>query len=458
MGSSDIEGGEDRGSHTVEDAGGTGLVGEMPSASDVTGTWILTPDEDLADTTLPYPRYTRNDQWLGSNGKAERSLNGSDRAIPQLEPIRIPKVQRGIIREREEPSLLVWGTTFLAFVMAVAAITTGRILFKRMGIQSQNGGLPLDCEALECYAKELDKGQTELEQAWGRASAPVKAAFATLYVPGAPIKPPACPLGLFLETLEALRALERPTAVASDADKRTYALRLRLATAAVRAATVRLTSLMELQEFAENRNVQLPLIAMMLQGRPSEDVLKKETADLVSFPEFLEMVEGGNIPAGAPSAEKMIPRTLANHLAVGVQFARLRRKQGQSVHKCFDDFLSAFGTVKPLGSMMDMAEMARKIPLAQDFEDFSFVATCFSSLMSGIDRLTGDAIPYPEALASWVNDWTVPGALRRLHELDGATLFVHSTTAQMKLITLQCANMCPAPGVDELLPLAVALL
>ena len=372
-----------------------------------------------------------------------------------------PPAKKGNTRGRTASSRTILRAALISALLGFGAAAVG-VGYKKVGALKISGGALLETQSLQHYKNELRLSASELQQAWDGASQTVRNVFGASYMPrvqGQP--PPTDPLSMFQERVKELRATA-PLEKASEQEKQKYILQLRIATVILRAASSRLASLKELDDFLVQKNMGTELALERTPIPPREELLKQKD-DLLSFSQFVDMLGQGRVDISAVGnvKDKKIPRSLAESLANYLQAVDLQAKHDEEAYRILRKLLDATGTVLPSGHLQELNELAENERIFAGDERPLFPSSFFACLMSGFEKMRrAESIP-ANNIATWANDWTVKGALDRLMELETQVLYLGSSSVSAKLTAVERwakADSTKPPVYDDFGAMALGLL
>ncbi|OEH76285.1 hypothetical protein cyc_01132 [Cyclospora cayetanensis] len=303
----------------------------------------------------------------------------------------------------------------------------------------------------------------ELEHTWADSSEGVRASFTEYYMPHFwDTLSSDDPISVFRRDVNELLGVKEPSETAFHRGTARYKLRWQFAIAVVRAATVRLLCLKEIQAFVQKRGLKSAQLALLVRSMPSESLLLKKN-DLVSFQQFMWMLRGDGPFRSASTYNQQagVPLDLVIQLVNGILFAEMQLQHSQRVHACYKQFLAAAKCTMPWGNMMNAMQVTENLPMIHNGKKMIIPAAYFCALLGSLGKLRRDAVPPPETIASWANDWSIRGVLSLLYVLDEDTCFVKSKYRWIKSVFLNrwlAQKLTPPPTSHDLFALGVALL
>lgn len=340
--------------------------------------------------------------------------------------------------------------SFLAGLMAAFLICA---LANRVGkspLEKHSKGLVSPDPHAKLVA-DFTRSAAALEYSWRGASETAKRIFIARYTPSEKTPSPLSTSlpSVYHETIAAFRADMAPAPWASERDKSLYALRLQLATAVLQAAEHRLAAAKELE--------QLRVVLWL----PSHDDLISQQHDLVSFDEFMAMLDNRSVESfnNNEDRQQRIPRILAHALAREVLAANLKRRQDAKVLNLIDEVMLSIANELPLQKAAQSSDTEQQtIPMPGGI--FPFHPNDLSFAISHFAYRRRDQSAHSGSLDSWAANWTVDGALDQLATLQAECFFMPDDDRRLKQ-QLQLSRAKDSKGAmpnDPFYSMALALL
>lgn len=306
--------------------------------------------------------------------------------------------------------------------------------------------LPPVVPAEENYQYTLDLSISQLEYAWDSSSDTVKQAFAKHYAPHKTSS--TCPLTLFQRHVAAVHEAAEGW---RQSGRSIYIMNCRLVTAIVRAATARLVGLQQLELLCHKTGSGSILLDIEGPQLPSSSKLKKQQEDLVTFRDFITLLQGFPIDVPEQVDEEGqgpgVPRVLAQRLAQLLLKASMQSYHDEGVASHFADF------VKTSGSAVEVA-----LPISQGQTPFPVLE--LSRALVDVGQKRNTRFISPKAVANWAQIWDIDGVKERAAVLLGIERARPTAEEDLKMQILRDWEEfigAPLPG-DDLFSLAIALL
>lgn len=305
---------------------------------------------------------------------------------------------------------------FLGAVLVFLLAATGLLVAR--GALKPLSPLSLDAEAVLGYEDKFNDSVTRLEEAWQKASEPVRKAFVKNFVPSINDEETQ-PDGLapFRRLIEGMHAAKRPANRASTGLKWSYATQLQLTASICNAATLRIWALAKLENQANSTGIAVPILGRPeSKPLPSDEQLKNHIAGVMPFHLFAKKLDPRAMdPSQAAQVEGVVPKVLAERLAKLVEAHDTFTVDGKYLYLRFNPFLGAYGI--SVERMADSATMQAQPPLSTPYDETPFDTQEFLRFLHYRYNAAASELRAREMVRSCAEDWTVSGVRNRINQL-----------------------------------------
>lgn len=403
-----------------------GLEGRrMETASNAEQLWVdTTLQHGMTDTWSSFAGHTigmdtsllSGEEITDYESSAEGNTDGKERKVS-------PGTAGSHISPRKPTRSMLAVSSMIGLIAAVILIRSlVRLLPPRKIAEKPTPprALPLILKSSDLmnYKNLLINASKELEETWQRSPETVRRAFTKYFLPEVEIKGKDLqqgPLSLLQHPVESICGIQQPSEAADEQQKREYALQLLLVRTVITAATHRLNSLADLEEFCKEREIGSELLGLPMPTLPPFEDLAIQMEDLISFPEFLRMVDREVDQSSRRPADKQVPSKLAQILADLVLAGDIRAKADREVRNIFHDFLNLVSRL-PLSVDQTGYHSGLEIPPIPG-EDLPFSTSIFSAYVYGFDENSMTGCISTKSLELLSSRWTVEGAIGQLKAL-----------------------------------------
>ena len=360
-------------------------------------------------------------------------------------------------RRRKRGATFPLKTAILAMLLLAAAAGAGH-LYRTLNRVLPAKRLALDAEHLEQYERDFNSSAAQLQRDWKMCTDTVKDAFVMHFIPrkrGAAV--PVDAFSLYEKHIHSVRAFERPAATAKNEEKLVYALQLRLMTSICTAASSRLSSLQELDEYGRTRpDFPIPLLGHQVEPLTRYELYQQK--ETVSFPSFVAMLGGRdvNLKHQRKAAGQKIPEVLAHRLVNVLHADDLLDRSDREAHAAFTDFMEAATGELPLPGSVKTDPNSLPVPARSSV----FPIDLFREALFHAKKLREDQYVYPGDAGCWAKDWTINGVLRVVDELEDQAIsrILKSEGAKLNALEAWTEGKDRNVRFDDVFSLSLALL
>ena len=421
---------------------------DLGTQSDATLAWSLETDATQDNLSLDLPGST---SFL-DHRIAPREGPGNEDASGRSSMDGSKRVSR---RKHDATSLLK--ITFAALLLLAFAGGAGH-LYRMVAKRQPAERLICDAEHLKQYESDFNNSTAQLQRTLETSTDTVKQAFLRRFAPrqyGIMFPPDA--VAFFDHHIKSMRAIQRPEETAEDGEKLVYALQLRLLTSIFNAASSRLSSLQELEEYGRTHpDFPIPVLdrhAESLKG--SELYQQKET---VSFPSFVAMLGGRdvNLKHQRKAAGQKIPEVLAHRLVNVLHADDLLDRSDREAHAAFTDFMEAATGELPLPGSVKTDPNSLPVPPGKS----TFPIGLFRGALHRAEKLRAEQYVQPGDAGCWAKEWHVEGVAGVVDALEdqASDRALKAAKARIAVLGPWLEEKDPSVAFHDVFSLAVSLL
>ncbi|KAL8453798.1 hypothetical protein Emed_000659 [Eimeria media] len=353
-------------------------------------------------------------------------------------------------RRRKTPFILSGVAAALLLLLAAGGLKLSQALAK------EEEQLPLIDDELDGLFTDLDMRTRELIERWNAASDDVKKAFAAHYLPSVEgmEADPKEGLALYTRHVEGLKRVRVPAH--EDEEKRLGYLRnVRTLTAVLTAATERLKGLEGLNQIYTESKVEANMLMKPDPSPlPTKEELLQQSADMLSFEDFVQMLPGVSAPQNAPQKEQMIPRVLAEKVANLLRVQYKMHDEDFAIQEIFQNYFFSSYDLNLMNLTKEQTAGMKTFGIGYDQMHFNSPAV--ANFLLYRHQHPGRVLLNQELMEECAQNFTVEGMLgflEKVREIDGGANLVKE-----RRFAMSNARYGPPPSKGHLASLALFLI